>query len=118
MQLFNPRLNYGSGPGPENRRRSARQLEDLSLHQVVQLIALPLTPTHLGGRAAGLEFTLTGFGQGLAQGPPAQLGGPAMEAMEGSRTRHDDLLVETPSVYRSCQCCAAVAITASQSALS
>jgi hypothetical protein len=59
-------------------------LELLHIQQIMQLIPLPQAAPQLSNRMGGLQLTFTGLRQGAAQGTAAQLGGPAMEAVERS----------------------------------
>ena len=77
---------------------SAGGAELVGLDQIMQLIPLPVAAAHGSGRQVGLQLTFAGLRQGAAQGTAAQLGRPAMKPMEGSRTGHEHLLLETPSV--------------------
>jgi hypothetical protein len=63
---------------------STSTLELLHLQQIMQLIPLPQAAPQLSNRMGGLKLTFTGLRQGAAQGTAAQLGGPAMEAVERS----------------------------------
>ena len=64
----------------------------------MQLIPLPFAAAHFGGRMGGLEFTLAGFRQRIAQAAATQLRCPAMETMEVSGPCHEHLQVVTPPV--------------------
>jgi hypothetical protein len=59
-------------------------LERLYIQQIMQLIPLPQAAPQLSNRMGGLQLAFAGLRQGAAQGTAAQLGGPAMKAVERS----------------------------------